>query len=124
MDRFGLDIAKELARELDCEVRSYERHGRYGGIVIVRGMGDGARFFAAESSSGESSSGESSAGDYSAGESSSDSSDDESSSDEEAAPARSLRCDESSVKRWRRRRGSPRAKRRRTRRRWRWGGSS
>ena len=38
MERLGLDIAKTLARELGCEVRSYSRHGRYGGIVIVSGI--------------------------------------------------------------------------------------
>ena len=42
MERLGLDVAKTLARELDCEVRSYSRHGRYGGIVIVRGTYDPA----------------------------------------------------------------------------------
>ena len=42
MERLGLDVAKALARELDCEVRSYSRHGRYGGIVIVSGTYDPA----------------------------------------------------------------------------------
>ena len=42
MDRLGQDIAKTLAGELDCEVRSYSRHGRYGGIVIVSGTYDPA----------------------------------------------------------------------------------
>ena len=42
MERLGLDIAKTLARELGCEVRSYSRHGRYGGIVIVSGTYDPA----------------------------------------------------------------------------------
>ena len=42
MERLGLDVAKTLARELDCEVRSFSRHGRYGGIVIVSGTYDPA----------------------------------------------------------------------------------
>ena len=42
MDKLGLDIAKELARKLGCEVRSYQRHGRHGGIVIVSGTYDPA----------------------------------------------------------------------------------
>ena len=37
MNRLGLEIAKELAGKLGCEVRSYQRNGRHGGIVIVSG---------------------------------------------------------------------------------------
>ena len=42
MNRLGLDVAKELAGKLGCEVRSFSRHGRYGGIVIVSGTYDPA----------------------------------------------------------------------------------
>ena len=42
MERLGLDVAKALARELDCEVRSYRRHGRHGGFVTVSGTYDPA----------------------------------------------------------------------------------
>ena len=42
MERLGLDIAKALAGKLGCKVRSYERHGRHGGIVIVCGTYDPA----------------------------------------------------------------------------------
>jgi len=81
-------LAARAARRRDQDLLQRTALWKLGALFV----GDGARFFAAESSAGESSSGESSAG-----ESSSDSSDDESSSDEEAAPARRLRCDELSV---------------------------
>ena len=37
MAKLGLQLAGALARKLDCEVMSYERHGRHGGIVTVSG---------------------------------------------------------------------------------------
>jgi hypothetical protein len=42
MAKLGLHIAKALARELDCEVISYQRHGRHGGVVTVSGTYDPA----------------------------------------------------------------------------------